>query len=36
MRHFDETPTVPQAFNTWIDQSERSLTEISRILAMSI
>jgi 3-methyladenine DNA glycosylase Tag len=24
------------AFNTWMDQSGRSLTEISRVLAMSI
>jgi len=27
---------VQQAFNTWMDQSGRSLTEISRVLAMSL
>lgn len=27
---------VQNAFNTWIDQSGRSLTEISRVLAMSV
>ncbi|NOD92281.1 3-methyladenine DNA glycosylase [Ruegeria sp. HKCCD4884] len=27
---------VQQAFNTWMDQSRRSLTEISRVLAMSV
>ena len=27
---------VQQAFNTWMDQSGRSLTEISRVLAMSV
>ncbi len=28
--------SVQQAFNTWMDQSGRSLTEISRVLAMSL
>ncbi|MEO1107546.1 MAG: DNA-3-methyladenine glycosylase I [Pseudomonadota bacterium] len=39
----DKAPTskkamaaVQQAFNTWMDQSGRSLTEISRVLAMSL
>ncbi|WP_170466318.1 DNA-3-methyladenine glycosylase I [Ruegeria arenilitoris] len=39
----DKTPTskkamaaVQEAFNTWMDQSGRSLTEISRVLAMSL
>lgn len=39
----DKTPTskramaaVQEAFNTWMDQSNRSLTEISRVLAMSL
>ncbi len=27
---------VQQAFNTWMEQSERSLTEISRVVAMSL
>ena len=27
---------VQEAFNTWMDQSGRSLTEISRVLAMSV
>lgn len=27
---------VQEAFNTWMDQSDRSLTEISRVLAMSL
>ncbi|MDJ0613747.1 MAG: hypothetical protein QNJ29_08710 [Rhizobiaceae bacterium] len=27
---------VQQAFNTWMDQSGRGLTEISRVLAMSV
>lgn len=27
---------VQAAFNTWMDQSDRSLTEISRVLAMSV
>ncbi|MEP3330539.1 DNA-3-methyladenine glycosylase I [Sedimentitalea sp.] len=27
---------VQQAFNTWMDQSGRSLTEISRVLAMTV
>ncbi|MCG7519232.1 DNA-3-methyladenine glycosylase I [Ruegeria sp. Ofav3-42] len=27
---------VQEAFNTWMDQSNRSLTEISRVLAMSL
>ncbi|WP_108859417.1 DNA-3-methyladenine glycosylase I [Ruegeria sp. Alg231-54] len=39
----DKAPTskkamaaVQEAFNTWMDQSGRSLTEISRVLAMSL
>ncbi|WP_164657988.1 DNA-3-methyladenine glycosylase I [Tropicibacter sp. Alg240-R139] len=39
----DKTPTskkalaaTQEAFNTWMDQSGRSLTEISRVLAMSL
>ncbi|WP_170769175.1 DNA-3-methyladenine glycosylase I [Ruegeria lacuscaerulensis] len=39
----DKSPTskkamaaVQEAFNTWMDQSGRSLTEISRVLAMSV
>ena len=39
----DKAPTsqkalaaVQEAFNAWMDQSGRSLTEISRVLAMSI
>jgi hypothetical protein len=28
--------SVQDAFNTWLRQSGRSLTEISRVLAMSI
>ena len=39
----DKTPTskkaltqVQQAFNIWMDQSGRGLTEISRVLAMSV
>ena len=39
----DKAPTskkamaaVQDAFNTWMDQSARSLTEISRVLAMSV
>ena len=39
----DKTPTsktamkaVQAAFNTWMDQSGRSLTEISRTLAFSV
>ncbi len=28
--------SVQTAFNTWMDQSDRSLTEISRVLAMSV
>ncbi len=28
--------SVQSAFNTWMDQSDRSLTEISRVLAMSL
>lgn len=39
----DKTPTskkalnaTQEAFNTWMDQSGRSLTEVSRVLAMSL
>lgn len=39
----DKAPTskkamgqVQEAFNTWMDQSDRSLTEVSRVLAMSV
>ena len=35
--HIEKAMTaVQQAFNTWMDQSNRSLTEISRVLAMSL